>query len=104
MSSSSSIDTSQQGSGAVSKVMATASAPRSSSSTNKSKEELRKRKTASYTGIRAMSASGDLGSPPKKRQHTHSSNLFSPIPKGRVEELISGSKVDLSSSKCCDFI
>ena len=52
MSSTFSIDTSQQGPGAMSKVMASASAPRSSPSTNKSKEELRKKKQHNQTIVR----------------------------------------------------
>ena len=103
MSSPSPLNINQQGSGAASKMVTATSNPRSSSTADKAKEEIRKRKTASYAGIRAVNASREPKSPPKKRQHTLPSNLFSPIPKQKVEELTSGSAVDLSSGKY-DFV
>ena len=103
MSSPSSLSIDQQSSGAASKVVTAASTPRDSSAANKAKEDLRKRKAASYAGVRAVNASRESKSPPKKRQHTLPTNLFSPIPKQRVEELTSGSTVDLPSGKYYDF-
>ena len=77
-----------------------ASNPKGTSTVDKAREDARKRKAASYAGVRAVRASGDSKSPPQKKQNSLPTNLFSHLSKRRVEELASGSKVIPSSGKC----
>ena len=88
----------QQSSGVTSKVVAAPFKPQGPPLSDK-----RKRMASNYAGLRAVSSVEGSKSPPKKRQNTLPTGIFSPVPKKRVEELTSGSKVAPPSGKCAPF-